>query len=120
VDHSDPHTNGFGRGPEIDSFPIDADYTPIRTVHPGQDVHEGGFARAVLTQQGVHLAAFEFERYLFIRYNTGKALPDASHFHEYFAWRRGGCDGINFLWIVPGRQSHRVLLPAFPDEINAV
>ena len=60
------------------------DAARVLAVDAGENLHQGGFACAVLTDQGMHLAGTQFEVRLIQRMNARKALVNPFHHHEGF------------------------------------
>ncbi|GAA3420796.1 hypothetical protein GCM10018952_65220 [Streptosporangium vulgare] len=55
VDHADAHGDRLPGGAEAHVLAVDADPPLVRALHAVQDLHEGGLARAVLADDGVHV-----------------------------------------------------------------
>ena len=62
VDHRDAGRPRGGRAVQRDLLAVDRQRPAVRLVHPGEDLHQGGLARAVLAEQRVHLAAAQLHR----------------------------------------------------------
>ena len=56
--------------------PVDEDGAGVLGVDPGEDLHESGLARAVLTHQRHHLTAFQVEVHMAERLDTGEAFGE--------------------------------------------
>lgn len=69
----------------------------VGPVHPGQHRNDGGFARAVLAQQDMHLARPERQRDIVHRQHAGKPLRDTDKGDRLARRGRG---------MVPGRGRH--------------
>ena len=83
VDHPDAGLDG-GRGVLEDPLlPVDDDLARVRPVQPGQDVHQGGLARAVLAEQSEHLAAVGRDRDRVVREDARKPLRDVAQFEPH-------------------------------------
>ena len=52
VNQADTGHNCLGRSPKGHGLPIESHLASIGLVHPGNDLHEGGFSRPVLTHNG--------------------------------------------------------------------
>jgi len=50
--------------------------------HPVELVHQGGLARPVLTQQGVHLAGLDGQVDVVVGHQVAEALGDAAQFES--------------------------------------
>ena len=74
-----PDRDGVTRGTDAGRHPLDGDGALVRGVQPGQDVHEGALAGAVLAQQGMHLAPPELEVDVVVGDEPREALDDAPH-----------------------------------------
>ena len=61
---------------------VEDDLALVALVDPGQDLHEGGFARAVLAHQGVDLAGVDVEVDVGEREDAGEAHGDAAHLED--------------------------------------
>ena len=89
VHHRDPRVERVARGREVDGLPKEPDLALVGPVEPGEDVGQRRFARAVLAQQGVHLAGGRLEVDVVVRNDCGEALGDAPHL-DCGGRRRGG------------------------------
>jgi hypothetical protein len=78
VEHPDSSLDGIpGRG-HVDPRPIEQNLSGVGTEVPGQDLHEGGFAGAVLSQQPVERAGFDFHRDAIVRAHGAEPLVDVT------------------------------------------
>jgi hypothetical protein len=62
---------------EVDLLAVDLDGSLVLALHAIQDLHQGGFAGAILTTQSVHRAAPDREGDVLVRHHTGEAFCDA-------------------------------------------
>jgi len=60
--------------------PAQRDAAGIGPVEAGDDLHEGGLARAVFSHQRVHGARTDLQRHAVERDDARKGFPDALHF----------------------------------------
>src|SRR5262249_27418724 len=63
-------------------LPVQPDLAAVRTIEPVQDVHERGFARAVLPEQRVHLTAADVEGNVVVGHDAGELLADPPHLED--------------------------------------
>jgi len=115
MDHPDAARDGVAGRAELDGLAVDADHTRIGTVEARQDAHQGGFARAVLAEQGEHLPGADGEVDARVRHDPGERLDDALQFderpHRYLAV--GACPSMPFSSQLKSRISLSVIaLPA--------
>ena len=82
VHHAD--VQGSGIVGVVDSYHLAVlfDHAGFRLVQTKQDAHQGGFSRAVLTQQGVDLPPPQLEGHVIIGLDAGKLLGDVQHFYH--------------------------------------
>ena len=59
-----PSWRGIARVGKVDRLAVQDRSRPIRLVHAGDDLDQGGFARAVLAQQGMHFAGAQVELHI--------------------------------------------------------
>ena len=57
---------------------VDQDLAPVGAQHPVGDVHQGGFARAILTEERVQLAGGNGEIHARERFHRPEPLDDAA------------------------------------------
>ena len=50
---------GVRRAFDVNWFAVEQDFAAVFAVHPGQDFHQGGFARAVFPHERVDLASLQ-------------------------------------------------------------
>ena len=77
VHHPDPVVDRVVRRVDEDPLAVQPDLALVRVVEPVEDVHEGRLARAVLAEEGVHLALRELEVDLVVREHSGEVLRDS-------------------------------------------
>ena len=70
--------------------------TAVGLIHTGHDFDQRALASAVLTEQSMHFAGIQRQRYIIERLGGVKALGDVVHLqHGHFAFsRRHGSGGI--------------------------
>ena len=83
IDDADAHGRCFRGRVDLDGFAFPEDLAAVRLMYAGQDLHEGRFARAVLSDQRVHLAAPERKRDVPQRVNTRKGLVYIFHYQKF-------------------------------------
>ena len=82
VDHADAQRLRFvGRG-EGDLLAGHPDAARVCVVRTGQDLHQGGLARPVLTHDGVDLASADGQGHVVERLDAREALADARHLED--------------------------------------
>jgi hypothetical protein len=82
VDHPDPVLDRVLRGAERDPFALEQDLAFVGPVEAVEDVHERRFARAVLAEQRVHLAAVEVEIDVVVRDDAREPLRDSAQLEQ--------------------------------------
>jgi hypothetical protein len=63
----------------VDRVPEQLDFTLIRPVEAGEDVHQRRLTGAVLAQERVHLPLGGVEVDAVVRHHTGEGLRDTAH-----------------------------------------
>ena len=66
------------------SLPVDQDLALIRPVSPREDLHQGGFAGAVVADKPHDLAAPQLQIHALEGVDTTETLADALHFNDVF------------------------------------
>ena len=79
VDHPDAMFDGVFRRAECHRLAVQVYLARIRSVETGQNAHEGGLARPVLAQQGVHFAPPRRELHPAVGHHARKGLVDPHH-----------------------------------------
>ena len=82
VDDADPEVLGRPGGGDVLFLSADPDHARIAAVDPGQDLHQGGLARAVLPDETVDLARAQLELRVLERADARKALGDIDHLDQ--------------------------------------
>ena len=82
VDDRDASALGVLNAREANRRALDPDLAVIVDVHTGEDLHQGRFARAVLTHEGVDLAAPQVEVDVAQRRDAGEGFGDAFGFKD--------------------------------------
>jgi hypothetical protein len=77
VHHADPGLDRVRRGAEVDALAHHLDGALVGLLHPVEDLHQGGLARAVLTAQGVDFADSDAQVDVAVGDDARKALGDA-------------------------------------------
>ena len=76
VDHPDAGVDRLARVSEGAGRPVDDDLARVRLVQAGQDVHQGGLAGPVLTEEAQHLAAVDRDADVVVGEDAREALGD--------------------------------------------
>ncbi|MNC42983.1 hypothetical protein D3C75_918200 [compost metagenome] len=76
VDDADPLILGVARSLEVDRLTAVADAARIGLIDAGQHLHQGGFAGAIFTEQGHHLARIDSQARFVEGAHTGESLDD--------------------------------------------
>ena len=79
VDHADPASDGVSGTEDVDGLAVDEDRPCVRHGEPIQDVHQGGLAGPVLTEQGVDLARTQVEIDRVVGEDAWIPLGDPAH-----------------------------------------
>ena len=79
VHHLDAAGDRVRRSRDMNRFPVDKNLALIGYGQSVQDVHEGGLAGAVLSEQGVDLARPQIEVDVVVGHDARIALRDAAH-----------------------------------------
>jgi hypothetical protein len=96
MDHAQTGCDRIPRRAERNRQAIDPDLALVRSVEPGEDVHERALAGTVLAQEGMNLARPKVEVDVVVGEDAGERLDDADRFHS-------GCRNLRG----PGRRSGR-------------
>jgi len=102
VDHPEAQA-GHLVGLAVDGTPIQENLSLVGPQNPGEDVHEGGFAGAVLADDGVNLAASNLKIDTVVGENAGELLRDPAHFHGQIHF--GSVGGLDHQHPDPARLS---------------
>jgi hypothetical protein len=78
VHHGDAHALGIERRAQRDRLAADVHLAARGLVHAGEQLHAGALARAVLAQQGQHLAGHQVEGCIAQRDRAAELLGDAA------------------------------------------
>ncbi len=82
VDHAHAGVDRVGGRMDNHLFPIHKDFALVRLVKAVEDVHQGGFARAVFPQQGKDFTLFEGEVNMIVGQHTGEAFGNTLEFEN--------------------------------------
>ena len=74
VDHADAGGDGVAWARELNRLLVNQDLAGVGLIKPIEDVHQGGLACAVLTQQAKNLAIAHLEADVVVSEHTRKAL----------------------------------------------
>ena len=77
--HLDAPGDRVGRARDMNRFPVDKNLALVRYGQAIEDVHEGGLAGAVLSQQRMDLPRPQIEVDVIVGHDAGIALRDAAH-----------------------------------------
>ena len=87
VHHAHPGVDRRARRPQPHRASLDEDLALVRVVQPVEDVHQGGLARAVLSEERVHLPLAQVEPDVVVRDDPREPLRDVPHLEDL---RTGG------------------------------
>lgn len=87
VHHADTAVDGVARAAERDLFTIHRDGALVRLLHPVKDLHQGGLAGAVLTDEGVDGATAHRDVDVVVGHDAGESFGDAA---ELYGMRTAG------------------------------
>jgi hypothetical protein len=76
IDDGDAEVLRLARAVEHDRLPVEDDLAGVRLIDPGEDLHQGALAGAVLADQPQDLAGMDFETDVLQRQHAGEALGD--------------------------------------------
>ena len=62
-----------------DLFPVNQDLSLIREINPGDHVHQGRLAAAVLTENRQDFTPVNVQIHMVVRYHRTEALGDSAH-----------------------------------------
>ena len=93
VDHADSAVDGISRVTDDDGLAAHTDLALVRCGQPIEDVHEGGFARAVFAEQRMDLAGAQVEIDAVVGGDARIALDDAAHLERQGRGVLGHCSG---------------------------
>ena len=82
VDHADTLVHGVLGGPDGDGLAVHADLTGVRRVQAGENVHQGAFAGAVFTENGMDLTGEHTQIHPVVCFYGSKMFFDLSQFHN--------------------------------------
>ena len=88
VHHPDAERVGVVRVVDVDDLAVFLDRAFFRLVQAEQDAHQRGFARAVLAEQRVNLAAPQLQGDVVIGLDPGEFLRDVQHLDHIFRSRQ--------------------------------
>ena len=88
VDHADAKFHRLPWAVQRDRTAPVADGALVWEINAGENVHQRGFACAVLPQQRVDLTGVQGQVHVFIGDDAGKALGDAAHFQQGLLFHR--------------------------------
>jgi hypothetical protein len=91
VDHPDARRDRVPGGTEGHGCPVDADLALVGTLHAVQDLHERGLARAVLADDGMHVALPHGKGDVAVGHDAGESFCDPL---EFDGRSRGVDDGL--------------------------
>ena len=95
VDHADAKGDRIPRTINLHTPAVDKNLARVGTVKSIEDLHQGAFARAILTQQRVNFACLKREIDAVIGEHVGEALDDASHLDGGFCRQHDAIEGIS-------------------------
>jgi hypothetical protein len=79
VHHADAQRDGiFGAG-DFDRLAVDQDRSGIHGMESVENLHQGAFAGAVLSQEGVNLTRSDGEVNIVVGHDSGESLDDLPH-----------------------------------------
>ena len=114
MDHGNAVFQRVERGIETYRRALQADFSVIRLVDAGENLHKRRFAGAILTHQRMHGTALEVELHIVERHNAWKFLAYAIRREKKFRIRHGsaGAHGGHCRWtddhlILHNRQKYR-------------
>ena len=84
VNHANSKLDGFRGGIDLNRLTVDEDLTAIRLMKPIEDVHQGGLAGAVLSEQSENLAFPAIETDPIVSQDSRKTFCDLLHAHYDF------------------------------------
>ena len=76
VDHADPGGDGVLRRPEVHLLAVHPDRALVGTLHPVEDLHQGGLAGPVLPDDGVNLRRADLDVDVVVRQHARETLGD--------------------------------------------
>ena len=97
MDHPQPGRDRVARRAEGHRLAVHEDLAAVRPIQPGQHVHQGALAGAVLAQEGVDLAGAQVEIDVVVREHARKLFDDAAGLdgqRRRLRPRRGGARGV--------------------------
>ena len=89
MDHRDAGLMSFGGAAEIGDLALPAHLAAITAQHAGDDLHQSGFAGPVFTDQGVDLAAVDFDVAAGERGGASEVFLDSLELKEHRDIQRG-------------------------------
>ena len=91
VDHTNLQANSIAGSGNVNMLAIDENFTAVRVDQAVEDVHQGGFAGAVFSNQGVNLSLTNRQVDLIVGNYARPGLADVVHLHgkryiTLFSW----------------------------------
>ena len=80
MDHANAKVDRIGGRTDLHRLPVEQDLPLIRLIKPVEDVHQGRFAGAIFTKQGVDFTSFNVKIDMIGGQYTGKALNNIAQF----------------------------------------
>ena len=99
VDHADAQVQRVAGGTDGDRLIVDVDIALIGEINTRDHIHQGGFAAAVLAQQGQNLAAAYPQRNILVGHNGTKGLGNVLQAYSVFGLRHG-CRLLSFFVVI--------------------
>src|SRR5207237_7725953 len=81
VNHTNLQANSIARSGYVNMLVIDENYTAVRVNQAIEDVHQGGFACAVFSNQGVNLSLTNRQVDVIVGNHARPGLGDVAHLH---------------------------------------
>ena len=91
--HADPGLQRVGGRLDLHRPAVDANLAAVLSVKAVKNLHQGGFAGAVLAQERMHLACFDIKIDMVAGQDARETLDDAAHFQQLDARQAGRQQG---------------------------
>ena len=82
--HADAQRGGVVGIVDLHHLTVFLDFARLRLIQTEQHAHQGGFACAVLPQEGVDFPSSELECDIVVGDDTGEFLGNVKHFNDVF------------------------------------
>src|SRR5512133_1001865 len=87
VDHTNTLRDRLSRRGKVYRLAVHQNFAFFRTVQAGQNIHQGAFASAILSEQGMYFTLTEIKIYMIVGQHPGESFDDSAHADDIFVIR---------------------------------